>query len=87
MQKAQSDDIDKAFIFAVKHGHADVVRELIQAGATIDQAMSYSITSGDMDRDITCTPLGYAAKRGFVGIIKELLPLKLSMTILMKFLW
>jgi len=48
---------------AAENGHADVVKQLVGAGADVDQAMT---TDG-------VTPLFVAAENGFVGVIKVLL--------------
>ncbi len=68
------DELHQALISAVERNKADVVKELIQAGADINQNITYSKSQyDDYDTHHTCTLLEYAAQNDKIDVTKELL--------------
>jgi ankyrin repeat protein len=70
--KMSANELNEALIKAVKKGSSEEVQKLVQAGANVNQEIHYILTQGDCDWDATCTILEYAARNGYVAIVKEL---------------
>lgn len=71
--KMSVNELNETLIIAVKRCSSEEVQKLVRAGAHVDQTISCIETMGDCDWDITYTLLEYAAKHGYVDIVKELL--------------
>jgi len=71
--KMSANELNEALIIAVKKGSSDEVQKLVQAGANGNQKITYTRSNYDYyDSNITCSLLEYAAKHGYVDIVKEL---------------
>lgn len=72
--KMSANELNEALIIAVKEGSSGDTQKLVQAGANINQNITYTKHNyDDYDSNITCTLLEYAAEHGYVDIIKELI--------------
>ncbi len=72
--KMSANELNEALIIAVKKGSSDDVQKLVRSGANVNQKITYTKSNyDDYDSDITCTLLEYAAKNGYVDIVKELI--------------
>src|SRR4051812_9059467 len=71
-------ELDEAFIIAVKNGDLEEVKKLIQAGANVNQELTYIEDDYDSYHDVTCTALDYAAGHGYTDIVKELMLAELT---------
>lgn len=77
--KMSANELNEALIIAVKKGSSCEVHKLVQAGANVNQKISYSQSNyDDYDAHITCTIVEYAAKHGYVDIVKELVQVKVE---------
>jgi len=76
--KMSANELNEALIIAVKKDSSEEVQKLVQAGADVNQKITYTESSYDYDADFTCTPLEYAAKHGYIDIVKALLQVKVS---------
>jgi len=65
------EQLDQNLISAIKNNHVNTVKELIQAGADIDQKITYTI--GHDELDTLSTLLDYAKYKGYEDIAKELI--------------
>ncbi len=71
--KMSANELNEALIIAVKKGSSDEVQKLVRSGANINQKITYTKSNyDDYDSVITCTLLEYAAKHGYVDVVKEL---------------
>jgi|GEM_PF-2547065 len=61
---------ETALVVAVRDHEFYAVQKLIQAGANVNQNITYSVN--DYRKTATCTLLEYAAARGYADIVKEL---------------
>lgn len=71
--KMSANELNAAFIVAVKKGSSDEVQKLLQAGANVNTPIPYTWTSGDCDWDIKSTALIYAVKHNLPSMVKVLL--------------
>jgi ankyrin repeat protein len=72
--KMSAKELNEALIISVKEGSYDEVQNLVRAGANGNQKITYTKSNyDDYDSNITCTLLEYAAKHGYVDIVKELI--------------
>jgi len=75
--KMSVDELNKALIEAVRKDSADDVKCLLEAGADVNQNITYTKRNyDDYDSEITYTLLEYAAKRNLVDIVKQFLQAK-----------
>lgn len=70
--KMSSNELEEAFISAVKIDDQDAVKGLIQAGVDANMPIPYRFTSGGCDWETTSTPLIYAARNDRPNIVKVL---------------
>lgn len=72
--------LNKDLVLAVGKGASDEVQKLIQAGADINQTITYAQSQyDDYDIQVSCTLLEYAAKNNNLAIIKELIQAKATL--------
>jgi len=76
--KMSANELEEAFVTAVKENNQGAVKQLLQAGADAHQEFTYTKMAYDFDYDITCTVLEYAARHGYINIVKELIEAKLK---------
>jgi ankyrin repeat protein len=70
--KMSREELDARFISAVKAHHSEKVEELIQAGASVDTPIRYTITAGDCDWEIQSSALLYAVRDNCPNMVKAL---------------
>lgn len=70
--KMPANQLDESIIMAVRRGCSDEVQKLLLAGADGNQTITYDAGMRDWDVNITTTLLEYAAKKGYVDIVKAL---------------
>jgi len=71
-----NNQLGEALITAVKGNNQDTVKKLIQAGANVNQKFTYTHEEYDSYYNLTCTPLEYAIRHGYVDIAQELIKAK-----------
>lgn len=74
--KMSANELNTALIRSVENGRSDEMQKLVQAGANVNQKITYIETMGDCDYNVSYTLLEYAARRGYVDIVKELIRMK-----------
>jgi ankyrin repeat protein len=71
--KMSANELNAAFITAVKKRCSDEVQKLVQAGADVNIPISYWWTEGDCDWEIESTALIYAIRHNCPKMVKALL--------------
>lgn len=69
-------DLDEAFISAVKYSDLKKIRELLEAGADVNTLIPHTYTAGDCDWEIKSSPLMFAIKCNRPEIVKILVQVK-----------
>lgn len=71
--KMLANELNEAFIIAVKKGSSDEVQKLVQAGANVNTSIPYIWTDGDCDWKVENTALIYAVRHDDPNMVKVLL--------------
>lgn len=71
--KMSTNELNEAFIIAVKKSSSDEVQKLIRAGVNVDTQIPYIWTDGDCDWEIKSTALIYAVRHNCPNMVKVLL--------------
>lgn len=74
--KMSADELNNAFVSAVKNNNSEAIQELIQAGADVNTLVPYTWTHGDCDWRVESTALIYAVRNNYPAMIKALLTVK-----------
>jgi ankyrin repeat protein len=76
--KISANELNEAFIIAVKEDSSGEVQKLVKAGANVNEKITYFTSEGDCDWQVTRTALEYAAQNGYVDTVKVLIQLKVK---------
>lgn len=71
--KMSTQQLDTAFISAVKKNQSEKIQALIKAGANINTPIPYTFTQGDCDWNVKSTALTYAVRNNHVELVSILL--------------
>ncbi len=70
--KMSIEELDTAFVLAVREHRSEKVQELIEAGAHVNTPIPYTWTSGDCDWNMESTALIYAVRHNCPDLVRVL---------------